>query len=108
MMVLREKIIGKVLQKKVIAIVRGLYDESVLKLAEALLRGGIEIMEITFDQLHPENHAATTKAVYLLNERMGDRMLIGAGTVTSDEMVENAYSAGAQFLVSPNVTSNLP
>ena len=100
---LREEVIQRVLQKKVIAIVRGLYGENVLKLAEALFSGGIEMMEITFDQLHPEIHADTVEAVRSLNERMGDRMLIGAGTVTSAKMVESAHAAGAKYIVSPNV-----
>ena len=104
---MREHVIEKVLQKKVIAIVRGLYGESVLRLAEALFTGGIEMMEVTFDQLHPETHAATSEAVRLLNERMGDRMLIGAGTVTSIEMVESAHAAGARYIVSPNTEPNV-
>ena len=104
---LREQLIKKVLQKKVIAIVRGLYGESVLKLAETLFSGGIEMMEVTFDQLRPETHSATVEAIRLLNERIGDRMLIGAGTVTSERMVESAHSAGARYIVSPNVEPNV-
>ena len=104
---LREGVIEKVLQKKVIAIVRGLYGENVIKLAEALFTGGIEMIEITFDQSRPEIHAATVEAVRLLNERMDGRMLIGVGTVTSVAMVESAHAAGARYIVSPNVEPNV-
>lgn len=99
---MREQIIQKVLQKKVITIVRGLYGEDVLKLAAALHAGGVEMMEVTFDQRHPETHVETLDAIRSLNERMGEKMLIGAGTVTSVELAEKAGAAGARYVVSPN------
>ena len=99
---MREEIIQKVLDKKIIAIVRGLYDEDCLHLAEALYAGGIEMMEVTFDQSHPESLDRTSNTIKKLNEQLGDRMAFGAGTVTSVEMLELAESAGAQFIVSPD------
>ena len=99
---MREEIIQKVLDKKIIAIVRGLYDEDCLHLAEALYAGGIEMMEVTFDQSHPESLDRTSDTVKKLNEHFGDKMAFGAGTVTSLEMLELAEKAGAKFIVSPD------
>ena len=46
---MREAIIQKVIDKKIIAIVRGVYEEDCLNLARALYKGGIELLEFTFD-----------------------------------------------------------
>lgn len=99
---MREQIIQKVLQRKLIAIVRGVYGEDCLNLAKALYEGGIELMEVTFDQSKPECLTQTSDTVKLLREQMGNKMAIGAGTVTSLEMLKLAKEAGAQFIVSPD------
>ncbi|MCQ2420287.1 MAG: bifunctional 4-hydroxy-2-oxoglutarate aldolase/2-dehydro-3-deoxy-phosphogluconate aldolase [Clostridia bacterium] len=99
---MRETIIQKVLDKKLIAIVRGVYGEDCLKLAEALYAGGVEMMEVTFDQSQPEKLSQTSDTVRLLCERLGDKMIFGAGTVTTTKMVQLAEDAGAQFIVSPD------
>lgn len=99
---MREEIIRRVQEKKVIAIVRGVYGEDCLKLAGALLDGGITLMEVTFDQSHPESLSRTSETVRMLVENLGNKMIFGAGTVTSLEMLELARQAGAQFIVSPD------
>lgn len=99
---MREDIIQKVLDKKLIAIVRGVYGDDCVNLAKALYEGGIEMLEVTFDQSHPENLERTSDTVKQLVETLGDKMAFGAGTVTSLEMLELAYNAGAQFVVSPD------
>lgn len=91
-----------VFEKKVVAIVRNIYGEDCVKLAEALYRGGIRLMEVTFDQSHPEAFSKTTDTIRLLVEKIGDRMVFGAGTVTSTELVEMTREAGGQFIVSPD------
>ena len=99
---MRKQIIQKVLERKIIAIVRGVYGTDCLNLAKALYEGGIELLEVTFDQSKPEALSRTSDSVKLLVEELGDKMAVGAGTVTSLEMVELAKEAGAQFIVSPN------
>jgi len=69
-------------------------------LAEALLRGGVGIIEITLrtpDALAAL--AAVAKAV--------PAMRVGAGTVVTPEQVAAARDAGATFLVSPGATDTL-
>lgn len=102
---MREQIIQKVLERKIVAIVRGVYGEDCLNLAKALYEGGIELLEVTFDQSKPEALERTSETVKLLVKELGDKMAFGAGTVTSLEMVELAYQAGAQFIVSPNTNA---
>jgi len=104
---LRDAIIRKVLEKKIVAIVRGVYGEDCLNLAKALYAGGIEMMEVTFDQSKPESLDRTSNTVKLLVENMGDKMIFGAGTVTSLEMLELAKNAGARFIVSPDTNEEV-
>lgn len=99
---MREVIIQKVMDKKVVAIVRGVYGQDCINLAKALYAGGIELLEVTFDQSKPESLDKTSETIRSLVESLGDKMAFGAGTVTSLEMLELAKNAGAQFIVSPN------
>ena len=47
---MRDIIIQKILDEKVIAIVRGVYEEDCVNLARALHEGGVNLLEVTFDQ----------------------------------------------------------
>jgi len=96
-----EKIIDLVLETKVVAIVRGL-DSGYEGLAQALYDGGIRAIEVTFNQKDPALWIKTTDAIRQIKALMGDKMAVGAGTVTSVELAELAYEAGAQFIVSPD------
>jgi len=104
---MREQIIEKVLEHKIIAIVRGVYGEDCVNLAKALYKGGIKMMEVTFDQSKPEALNQTSDTVKMLVAEMGEKMAIGAGTVTSLEMLELAKNAGAQFIVSPDTNEKV-
>lgn len=99
---MREKTIAHIQEKKVITIVRGLYGEKIVRLAQALHAGGVELMEVTFDQKRVDAHADTMAAISAIREAMGDEMCVGAGTVTSVELVEKARTAGAMYIVSPD------
>ena len=60
---MREQIIERVLESKIIAIVRGVYGEDCLNLAKALCKGGIKLLEVTFDQSKPESLHKTSATV---------------------------------------------
>lgn len=99
---MREQVIELVLQTKLVAIVRGVYGQDCLNLAKALCEGGIRALEVTFDQSNPALWQKTADTITLLNESLGDRMVFGAGTVTTVELVNIAKNAGAKFIVSPD------
>ena len=84
---MREAIIQKVLDKKIVAIVRGVYGQDALNLASALYAGGIELLEVTFDQSKPESLNRTSDTVKLLCRELGDKMYFGAGTVTTLSLI---------------------
>ena len=89
---------------KIIAIIRRLYGDTLIRLAEALNEGGIKVIEVTFDQADPECLSKTSEAISRLSRTFGDSMLYGAGTVLNTEQVETARQAGARYIVSPNVS----
>jgi len=89
-------------REKIIAIVRGLKPEYLLRLADALSAGGIKLMEVTFNQAAPDTWQSTAESVHALARHMAGEMLIGAGTVLTEEQLELARQAGARYFVAPN------
>ena len=64
-------------------------------------------MEITFKMDDRDSFYETAREIEFLREIAGKRMHIGAGTVTSVPLVELAHSAGAEFIISPNVNTDV-
>ena len=62
--------------------------------AQAMLEGGVDVMEITF------RTAAAPDAIKAVSENCPD-MLVGAGTVLNLEQCKLAVDMGAKFIVSP-------
>lgn len=86
---------------RLIAIVRSIPADQIIPLANALLGGGIDCIEVTFDQTAgPEN---TCTAIKTLCSVFGDSLCVGAGTVMTPEQVRLAAEAGATYIISPNV-----
>lgn len=98
----REEVLATIRANKIIAIVRGFGKEQCVKLAEALYAGGINLIEVTFDQSRPGAYEETTEAIHAINERFGGTVLPGAGTVMTVEQVDLASSAGALYIISPD------
>lgn len=87
---------------KVMVICRGLYDEDLIKVMDALYAGGIRLAEVTFDQNDLDTVKKTAAAIRQLKEKYPD-MKVGSGTVTSEEQVKATKEAGGEFCLSPNV-----
>lgn len=97
-----EKNLQFIRKNKVIAICRGFYGDDLKKLGEALIAGGIRLMEVTFDQKNPHCLQATSEAIQMIVDRFSGGILPGAGTVLSTEQVKAAKEAGAAYIISPN------
>jgi 2-dehydro-3-deoxyphosphogluconate aldolase/(4S)-4-hydroxy-2-oxoglutarate aldolase len=104
---MREKTIKRIIESKIIAIMRGMEEDLILPLAEALLKGGISMMEITFNQTNPESFRSTQRSIEAVNKKFSGRVFCGAGTVISHDLVEIAAEAGAYFIVSPDTRVEL-
>lgn len=90
-----------VLERKIVAIVRGLSPEYMVRLGHAFEEGGIGLMEVTYNQKAPETWKDTAKAIEAVEKEFGDRLLVGAGTVITPEQVSLTYNAGGHYLVTP-------
>ena len=99
---MNEEIIQKILEEKIIIIVRGLEGEALMQLAEALCEGGIRFMEITYAADKEETDEAVAQTIRTLSERMDGRMYIGAGTVIRKNQVDLTKAAGGKFIISPD------
>ena len=69
------------------------------ELAEALVAGGLRVLEVTL------RTPAALDAIRRMNLVPG--ALVGAGTVTSDAQLEEAYAAGAEFIVLTGLSDTL-
>jgi 2-dehydro-3-deoxyphosphogluconate aldolase/(4S)-4-hydroxy-2-oxoglutarate aldolase len=84
-----------------LAVVRGESHAAALEVVGALVNGGVLGIEVTFTT--PE----APRVIRDLDAEYGDRILLGAGTVTTREQVEEAVEAGSSFLVSPGCDPEL-
>ena len=78
------------------AILRGVKTSEVIHIAYALLEAGIKIIEV------PLNSPQALVSIEILCHELSDKLLIGAGTVTSQQQVQAVYNAGGKLIVSPN------
>ncbi len=85
----------------VIAIMRGIEGENLIKLVDALYEGGIRLAEVTLNTL------GALPAIRELRARYAGKMFIGAGTVITMEKAHQAIDSGAQFVVTPNVDPDI-
>ncbi|WP_426452253.1 bifunctional 4-hydroxy-2-oxoglutarate aldolase/2-dehydro-3-deoxy-phosphogluconate aldolase [Paenibacillus sp. S-38] len=97
----REQGLALLESARIVAIVRGVKEQHILDVAQALLDGGIPVMEVTL------NTEGALGMISRLQEQFGDRMYIGAGTVLDVEDARIAIEAGAAYLVTPNTDENV-
>jgi 2-dehydro-3-deoxyphosphogluconate aldolase/(4S)-4-hydroxy-2-oxoglutarate aldolase len=74
--------------------------EDAVPLAEALVRGGLPVIEVTL------RTAAAAASIERIAAEVPDAV-VGAGTVTTNRQVAEALDLGARFLVSPGATPTL-
>lgn len=87
----------KILEYKIVAILRGCDPERVVDIAGALWQGGVKLLEITL------NSPDALGAIERVADELGDELLVGAGTVLDGASAEAAISAGAAFIISPTL-----
>ena len=92
--------IEKVLQQKILPAISIEDAEHVLPVAEALLRAGLNVMEIQF------RTQQAVAAIEIIRKKFPD-INIGAGTLLSVEQLHNAINAGAQFGLSSSLNTKV-
>ena len=104
---MKEDIVRAVNDGRIVAIIRGFASEICLKLAEAYARGGIRLVEVTFNQKAQETWKDTCAAIKAIKARFGGEVHVGAGTVLTEEQLTMCQDAGGEYMITPNVNPAL-
>jgi 2-dehydro-3-deoxyphosphogluconate aldolase/(4S)-4-hydroxy-2-oxoglutarate aldolase len=87
----------RILNGGIVAIIRASSGEQLVNVAQALYEGGIDVIEVTFTT------PGVVDVISAVRKELGNKVLLGAGTVLDPETARTAILAGAEFLVSPIV-----
>lgn len=99
---MENNILKRIENGKIVAILRKVDKQYIQPVAQALIAGGISLIEVTFDQSGGEGIKNTMAALSILNNEFNKEICVGAGTVMSEEQVKMAVDAGARYIISPN------
>ncbi|MFP4106924.1 MAG: bifunctional 4-hydroxy-2-oxoglutarate aldolase/2-dehydro-3-deoxy-phosphogluconate aldolase [Phycisphaerae bacterium] len=91
----RETNAKRLCDKGIVAVVRAQSSEQLIDVARALVAGGVDCIEITMTTPNALQVIKDTRA------EMGDKALVGVGSVLDVQTAQNAIDAGAEFVVSP-------
>jgi 2-dehydro-3-deoxyphosphogluconate aldolase / (4S)-4-hydroxy-2-oxoglutarate aldolase len=86
---------ARIVESKIVAIIRGAHPSDVIQIIRALRDGGVHVVEITM------NSPRALSVLEAATNTFGDQVLIGAGTVLDAETARAAILAGAKFILSP-------
>src|SRR5438105_4894528 len=88
-------------QCPLIAIIRGVTPDDAEAIGDAIYESGIRIVEV------PLNSPDPLKSIERLAERLGERMLVGGGTVLTPDDVRRVREAGGRIIISPNTNRDV-
>ena len=91
----KEQYFEQVADAGVVAVIRAQSKDQLMDIAKALLAGGVPAIEVTMST--PKAIAGIEK----LADELGDKAVVGVGTVIDAATARDAITAGAQFVVSP-------
>ena len=91
----------RVLDLGIVAIIRAPSGELLVDVAKTLYEAGIDVIEVTFTVPN------ILQIISDVHKELGDKILLGAGTVLDPESARAAFLAGAEFIVSPCVNTDV-
>jgi 2-dehydro-3-deoxyphosphogluconate aldolase / (4S)-4-hydroxy-2-oxoglutarate aldolase len=91
----KTKIMQQMHELGLVPVLRASSAEEAITIADAILAGGVNILEITMTV------PGAIRVIEQLAKHHGEKLLLGAGTVLDPETARNCILAGAQFIVSP-------
>jgi 2-dehydro-3-deoxyphosphogluconate aldolase/(4S)-4-hydroxy-2-oxoglutarate aldolase len=89
--------LSRILNHKIVAIIRGAQPDDILHIAHALCEGGVKLLEVTL------NSPDALSSIHKIATHMNAEVFVGAGTVLDAEMAKAAIDSGAQFIISPSL-----
>jgi 2-dehydro-3-deoxyphosphogluconate aldolase/(4S)-4-hydroxy-2-oxoglutarate aldolase len=93
----KESQLRQVLDCGIVAVVRSPDSRQLVEVTRALADGGITVVEITMTVPN------ALDVVREVRQALGDRVLLGAGTILDPETARAALLAGAEYLVAPTL-----
>ena len=93
----KENDLRRVLDCGIVAVVRSPDSQQLVEVARALADGGVSVVEITMSV--PD----ALDVLRQVRRALGDRLLLGAGTILDSETARAALLAGAEYLVAPTL-----
>jgi 2-dehydro-3-deoxyphosphogalactonate aldolase len=84
-----------------IAILRGVRPAEIESICAALENAGICIVEVPLNSPNP------LESISILARSFGDRILIGAGTLTEPSQVSEVMAAGGRLIVTPHADNSI-
>ena len=102
-----DEVIQSIEQNKIIAIVRGVSKEQLIPLADALYKGGIRLIEVTYSANGKISDTETAERIGMLAKEFDGKMLVGAGTVLTKKQVVLTKKAGGKFIISPDTNKGV-
>jgi 2-dehydro-3-deoxyphosphogluconate aldolase / (4S)-4-hydroxy-2-oxoglutarate aldolase len=91
----KKEVLSELKEAGLVAVIRGPSPELTLKMVDALIHGGVKGIEITYSTPN------AAQVVRELDNAYGKQIILGMGTLTRPEQVQEACEAGARYLVSP-------
>lgn len=97
-----EEVRDLILREKLVVIFRGVPIGKLGEVSRALVRAGIKLVEVTFNQRAEDPAGEYEESIDAIRAAVGDQLCLGAGTVLSPEQVKAAHRAGARYIISPS------
>ena len=94
-------------ETRLVAILRGIPMDRVDGVVQALISGGIKVLEFTFDHGTPEFIKDNAARISHTLSQYGNRVIVGCGTALTTEEVAAAHDAGASLAITPNVNPDV-
>lgn len=91
----------QILENKIVAIIRGVDLDHMNDTVGALLKGGINLVELAINHESDASISETLASLKLVKRTYGDKVFLGAGTVLTTDQVKMAVDAGAEYIISP-------
>lgn len=87
--------LSRILDCGIVAVIRSEKPDQLIQVVEALVAGGITAAEVTFTVPDAD------RVIREVRNAMGDKVVLGAGTILDTETARTAILAGAEYLVTP-------
>lgn len=94
-------------EKRLIGILRGIPEDMLCDVLDALYEGGIRLAEITYDTAGIIPEETTARMIERAVKHTEGRMYIGAGTVTKTSQLKLTNYSGGKFIIAPNTDPHI-